>query len=84
MLVRLAEDDRLLVARPVASVSEAVVVKTSLGGEQRVSPSKYEVSSRGGRGREVIKRGKFVEVVVDPPEAPEPLPPLTPPSPRRG
>ena len=37
-----------------------------------MSPAKYEVSSRGGKGREVIKRGKFVEVVLEPPPAPEP------------
>lgn len=84
LLVRLADDDRLLVARPVEAKDEAVVLKTSLGGEQRVTRSKYEVSSRGGKGRDVIKRGKFVEVVLEPPPPPEPLPPLTSPSPKKG
>jgi DNA gyrase subunit A len=77
LLVRLEDDDRLLVARPVDSDDAAVVLKTSLGGEQRLTRSKQEVSSRGGKGREVIKRGKFVEVVPPTPEAPEALPPLT-------
>ena len=48
---------------------EQIEVKTSLGGVQKISPSKVEKASRGGKGREVIKRGSFVEIVPAPIEA---------------
>jgi hypothetical protein len=35
------------------------------------------VTSRGGRGREVIKRGRLAEVVFEAVAAPEPLEPGT-------
>jgi hypothetical protein len=44
-----------------------------MGGEQRVNTAKYELTSRGGRGREIIKRGKLTAVVREVPEAPAPL-----------
>lgn len=56
-----------------SSSSNAALVKTSLGGEQKIGPSKYELTSRGGRGREVMKRGTLVEVVREAPPAPDPL-----------
>jgi hypothetical protein len=44
-----------------------------MGGEQRINTAKYETSSRGGKGREVVKRGTLTEVIVEPPPPPEPL-----------
>ncbi len=73
VLMKLAAGDRLLVAKAATGDRDAVTVKTSMGGEQRISTGKYEVSGRGGKGREVIKRGQFVEVLTDTPTAPEPL-----------
>jgi hypothetical protein len=35
--------------------------------------AKYELTSRGGRGRELMKRGTLVEIVPDPPQAPAPF-----------
>ena len=32
-------------------------MKTSLGGEQRINTGRYEMTGRGGKGHEVIKRG---------------------------
>ena len=52
---------------------DAVLVRTSMGGEQRISTTKYEVSGRGGKGREVITRGHFVSIVLPPATAPEPF-----------
>lgn len=69
-LMKLAPDDRLLAFHASSSPHDALEVKTSMGGTQRLSVAKYECSSRGGKGREVIKRGAFVEVVVQPPAAP--------------
>jgi DNA gyrase subunit A len=51
-----------------------MVVETSRGAEQTVSTAKYEVTSRGGKGRELLQRGSFTRVVpaapavVGPPE----------------
>ena len=36
----------------------------------RVGPGSYELTSRGGCGREIMKRGTLARVVVEPPEAP--------------
>ncbi len=70
-LIKLGAGDRVLGTRAVSSPTETLTVKTSMGGEQRINTAKYEPSSRGGRGREVIKRGKLTEVVLDEVEAPE-------------
>jgi DNA gyrase subunit A len=70
-LIKLGPGDRVLATRAVTSDTEALTLKTSMGGEQKITVDKYEVSTRGGRGREAIKRGKFTEVVPDEVEAPE-------------
>jgi DNA gyrase subunit A len=38
-------------------------VETSRGAEQTISTAKYEVTGRGGKGRELLQRGQFVRVV---------------------
>jgi DNA gyrase subunit A len=73
LLVKLDEDDALVGMKAVKDDQETLVLETSLGGEQRISTAKYERSGRGGKGREVIKRGKFTRVVTETPSAPEPL-----------
>jgi DNA gyrase subunit A len=62
----------------VASVGDRDLmrVETSRGGEQTISTAKYEVTGRGGKGRELLQRGQFIRVI--PPEAENP-PPLSPP-----
>ncbi|MFC1641427.1 DNA topoisomerase (ATP-hydrolyzing) subunit A [Myxococcota bacterium] len=72
LLIKLGSDDALLGFR-AAQTGEALVVRSSLGGEQRVSAAKYEVTSRGGKGREIMKRGSLVEVVREVPPAPDDL-----------
>jgi DNA gyrase subunit A len=49
----------------IASVGDRdlLTVETSRGAEQTVSTGKYEVTGRGGRGRELLQRGQFVRVV---------------------
>jgi DNA gyrase subunit A len=69
-LMHLAEGDRLLGFRTATSERDTLVVRTSMGGEQRINTAKYEVSSRGGRGREVVKRGTLTEVIPEVPTAP--------------
>ncbi|HEX2461626.1 MAG TPA: DNA topoisomerase IV subunit A [Vicinamibacterales bacterium] len=47
-------------------------VETSRGGEQTISTAKYEVTGRGGKGRELLQRGQFTRVI--PPEVENPAP----------
>jgi DNA gyrase subunit A len=52
---------------------DLLVVETSRGAQQTVSTAKYEVTGRGGRGRELLQRGQFTRVVAPPVDAPAPL-----------
>lgn len=72
-LIKLAPGDQLLAAIVARTPTDTLTVKTSMGGEQRINSAKYESSSRAGRGREIIKRGKLVEAILPPVQAPEPL-----------
>jgi DNA gyrase subunit A len=57
----------------VASVGDRDLlnVETTRGASQTVSTAKYEVTSRGGRGRELLQRGQFTRVVYPAPEIPQ-------------
>ncbi len=72
-LVKLDDDDVLLGIKAVSSPRDTLVVETSMGGEQRVNTGSYEKTGRGGRGREIIKRGSLVRIVREPPPAPPPF-----------
>ena len=43
---------------------DLLLVETSRGAEQTVSTAKYEVTGRGGKGRELLQRGQFSRVVT--------------------
>jgi DNA gyrase subunit A len=73
LLVKLDDDDVLIGFKAAKNHDDALIVETSLGGEQKISPSKYEHSARGGKGREVIKRGSLVRTVLPTPQVPPPL-----------
>ena len=71
ILIKLQNDeDRVLGF--VASVGDRdlLTVETSRGAEQTISTAKYEVTGRGGKGRELLQRGQFTRVVPTPPELP--------------
>jgi DNA gyrase subunit A len=70
-LIRLGSNDRVLGVKAAVDDRDTLTVKGSLGGEQRINTAKYEVTSRGGKGREVIKRGHLTEVIPDTPAAPD-------------
>jgi DNA gyrase subunit A len=42
---------------------DLLTVETSRGAEQTISTTKYEVTGRGGRGRELLQRGQFTRIV---------------------
>jgi DNA gyrase subunit A len=73
ILVKLEDDDALIGIKVSRGPRDVLTVETSMGGEQRIGPASYELTSRGGRGREIMKRGSLVRVVVEPPEAPPPF-----------
>jgi DNA gyrase subunit A len=66
-------EDRVLGFLASTGDRDLLTVETSRGAEQTVSTTKYEVTGRGGRGRELLQRGQFTRVVPPPPEIPPPL-----------
>jgi len=73
LLMKLADDDSLLAIRAAGSERDGLVVKTSLGGEQKITPARYAATARGGKGHEVMSRGTFMEIASEPVLAPEPF-----------
>ncbi len=76
ILIKIAQDtDRVLGFIASTGDRDLLTVETSRGAAQTVSTAKYEVTGRGGKGRELLQRGQFVRVI---PNAPEPPPLLGP------
>jgi DNA gyrase subunit A len=67
-------EDRVLGFIASSGDRDLLTVETSRGAEQTVSTTKYEVTSRGGRGRELLQRGQFTRVIWGSPEIPAPFP----------
>jgi DNA gyrase subunit A len=66
ILIKLqADDDRLLGFIASTGDRDLLTVETSRGAEQTISTAKYEVTGRGGKGRELLQRGQFTRVVLD-------------------
>ena len=40
-----------------------MTVETTRGAEQTISTDEYEVTGRGGKGRELLQRGQFTRVL---------------------
>jgi DNA gyrase subunit A len=71
ILIKLVEkDDRVLGFIASVGDRDLLTVETSRGAEQTVSTAKYEVTGRGGKGRELLQRGQFTRVVPTVPELP--------------
>jgi DNA gyrase subunit A len=66
-------EDRVLGFIASKGDRDLLTVETSRGAEQTISTVKYEVTSRGGKGRELLQRGQFTRVLTTPPEIPPPL-----------
>jgi DNA gyrase subunit A len=73
LLIKLGENDRVLGAIASSGDRDLLTVETTRGAEQTISTAKYEVTGRGGKGRELLQRGQFTRVVWPIPEAPSPL-----------
>jgi DNA gyrase subunit A len=66
-------EDRVLGFIASKGDRDLLTVETSRGAEQTISTTKYEVTSRGGKGRELLQRGQFTRIVTPPAEIPPPL-----------
>jgi DNA gyrase subunit A len=74
ILIKLAgDDDKVLGFIASTGDRDLLTVETTRGGEQTISTAKYEVTGRGGRGRELLQRGGFARVIWPTPPVPEPL-----------
>ncbi|HAI12039.1 MAG TPA: DNA topoisomerase, partial [Phycisphaerales bacterium] len=62
-LIKIAKDDYVIGFVTATGDRQTMTVKTSMGGEQRINTGKYELTGRGGKGREILKRGTFTRMV---------------------
>jgi len=75
ILIKLAsEEDRVLGFIASHGDRDLMTVETTRGAEQTISTAKYEVTGRGGKGRELLQRGGFTRILWPTPELPAPLP----------
>jgi DNA gyrase subunit A len=63
ILIKVAKDDKVLGFLASSGDRDLMTVETSRGAEQTISTAKYEVTGRGGKGRELLQRGQFVRVM---------------------
>ncbi|MBP1634064.1 MAG: gyrA 2, partial [Acidobacteria bacterium] len=74
ILIKIAHgQDRVLGFVASKGDRDLLTVETNRGAAQTVSTGKYEVTGRGGRGRELLQRGQFTRVIWPPAELPSPL-----------
>jgi DNA gyrase subunit A len=63
ILIKVAADDKVIGAIVSSGDRDLLTVETTRGGEQTISTTKYEVTGRGGKGKELMQRGGFTRVV---------------------
>jgi len=74
ILIKLTSgEDRVLGFIASTGDRDLLTVETTRGSEQTISTGKYEVTGRGGKGRELLQRGGFSRIVRPQPDAPAPL-----------
>ena len=66
ILLKVADGDRVLGFLASQGDRDLLTVETTRGAEQNVSTAKYEVTGRGGKGRELMQRGQFTRIVLGP------------------
>jgi DNA gyrase subunit A len=71
ILIKLGAGDRVLGFIASRGDRDLMTVETSRGAEQTISTAKYEVTGRGGKGRELLQRGQFTRVIWPLPDAPQ-------------
>ena len=56
-------EDKVIGAIVSTGDRDLMTVETTRGGEQTISTTKYEITGRGGKGRELLQRGGFTRVI---------------------
>jgi len=76
ILIKLSSDDDVVIGFMASQGDRDLMrVETTRGAEQTISTAKYEVTGRGGKGRELLQRGQFTRVLPTEVENPQPLTP---------
>ena len=71
ILIKVAKDeDRVLGFIASSGDRDLLTVETTRGAAQTISTAKYSLTSRGGRGRELLQRGEFTRILPTVPELP--------------
>ena len=70
-LIKPGPEDRVLGFRLALSQKDTLEVETSRGARQKIGPGKYEITSRGGKGRAILQRGSIARVIPPEPALPE-------------
>ena len=74
ILIKLTADDDVVIGFMASQGDRDLMrVETSRGGEQTISTAKYEVTGRGGKGRELLQRGQFSRMIPSDLLTPPPL-----------
>ena len=73
ILIKLADEDRVLGFLASKGDRDILRVETSRGAEQTISTVKYDITGRGGRGRELLQRGQFTRIIPAEVENPQPF-----------
>jgi DNA gyrase subunit A len=72
LLIKLAKgQDEVLGFIASTDDRDLMRVETTRGAEQTISTAKYTVTSRGGKGRELLQRGLFTRVIPQEPQIPQ-------------
>ncbi len=73
ILIKLGDEDRVIGFIASDGDRDLLTVETTRGAEQTISTGKYEVTGRGGKGRELLQRGQFTRILWPVPEVPPPF-----------
>ncbi len=74
ILIKLtSKEDRVIGFMASRGDRDLMRVETTRGAEQTISTAKYEITGRGGKGRELLQRGQFTRVIPNDAENPAPL-----------
>jgi DNA gyrase subunit A len=74
ILIKLASDEDQVIGFMASQGDRDLMrVETSRGGEQTISTAKYEITGRGGKGRELLQRGQFSRMIANDLLTPPPL-----------
>ncbi len=65
ILIKVTKDDHVIGFKVSQGDRDLLEVITSQGSKRTISTAKYEVTSRGGKGRQIMKRGSIKHVIPD-------------------